>query len=664
MSLLAFSTSTFSQQIAAMLLHFVWQGFAIALVVGAILKFRPCREANSRYLVSVAALVAMIAAPFITWLWLQNAELPRLVSPRGAEVTSEHVPAFVSQGLFQSVMQFTASTSWSQAARQAAGNYASWIVFIWAAGVMVFSFRLLAGLVSAWGLRRSRQPMPAQWIERLTALGERLHVNIERRVFVSLQVSEAIATGFFRPLVILPVAWLAELPPGMVEAVVAHELAHIRRWDLWINLLQRVVETLLFYHPAVWWLSNVIRSEREMCCDEMAVAATCDRVGYARTLEFLARSIFAARPVLNTGIGDKKMKLLNRVRYVLNPSSARRQSACWPAGIASLMALTTLGIALVAMRQNAIAEEPAPATEAPKPAAKTPAETTPARGSDPGPQRPAVAPAEPGRERAPAAGGERKPDPRGGVPREFIFPNEITLSAEQQTKLNELQAIAGAKLTELLTKREAILTDAQKAARREVDQQARAGNFGRAEYAEKMSTALALTPEQQTQVTAVEEEFKQFRQSVEQQKMAILTAEQRETLRKLAVAQNTSRVFAFPSDVLLSEQQTASLKALETELGPKFTDLSQRQGALLTEERRVARDAAAKAASEAGLGRAETAEAIRAALNFTEAEVAQLAEIETSMRELRTQIQDRKLGILTPEQRQQFEARLGSGRGR
>ena len=90
--------------------------------------------------------------------------------------------------------------------------------------------------------------------------------------------------GWLRPAVILPVAALANLSPAQVEAVLAHELAHIRRHDYLVNLFQTLAETLLFYHPAVWWLSARIRTEREHCCDDVAVAVSGDAVGYARAL--------------------------------------------------------------------------------------------------------------------------------------------------------------------------------------------------------------------------------------------------------------------------------------------------------------------------------------------------------------------------------------------
>ena len=104
-------------------------------------------------------------------------------------------------------------------------------------------------------------------------------------VFISPTILQAMAVGYLRPMVLLPAAMVTQMQPEMLEAVIAHELAHIRRFDLWINLGQRVAETLLFYHPAVWWLSICLRSERELCCDELAVKATGRRLAYASTLE-------------------------------------------------------------------------------------------------------------------------------------------------------------------------------------------------------------------------------------------------------------------------------------------------------------------------------------------------------------------------------------------
>ena len=139
-----------------------------------------------------------------------------------------------------------------------------WIVSGWLFGVALLSLRLLLGWFGVWRLRRRVEPVPEWLAERVRHLAAALRVT-RPLIHLSHRVTEAVAVGFLKPMILLPVAWVTELQPDMIEAVIAHELAHIRRGDLWVNLLQRLVETFLFYHPAVWWLSRRLRIDRELC---------------------------------------------------------------------------------------------------------------------------------------------------------------------------------------------------------------------------------------------------------------------------------------------------------------------------------------------------------------------------------------------------------------
>jgi len=145
--------------------------------------------------------------------------------------------------------------------------------------------------------------------------------------------------GLWRPLILLPASWLTEMTPEVLEAVISHELAHVRRWDLWVNLLQRLTETLLFYHPAVWWLSRRVSLEREKCTDELAVAATGEPLMYATALEHLGRNrLGQAAPQFGAGMGGKKMVLLDRVRNVLGLTASQKKARWWPVGLLGLLA--------------------------------------------------------------------------------------------------------------------------------------------------------------------------------------------------------------------------------------------------------------------------------------------------------------------------------------
>ncbi|MEX2176399.1 MAG: M56 family metallopeptidase [Pirellulaceae bacterium] len=299
------------------LLHFVWQGLAIALLLALVVEVLRVRRASSRYACSLAALVAMALCPAATLGWLCQIE-PSL----SMDIEAQPVVALASDHWAQ---------DWLSAAQAC-------LLPAWLVGVALFGFRLLLGLAGLRQLRRDLLPLPMELAERVARLGRRLRFDPQPLVHLSGRVSEALAVGLVRPIVLIPIAWATEMPLDLLEGVIAHELAHLRRRDLWVNLLQRVLETLLFYHPAVWWLSRRLRAERELCCDEWAVAATGRRLEYVQALEIVARRRVArVQPALGAGIrGEKNMRLLQRVRNVLGQSAGKDRSRLWPAGLAAM----------------------------------------------------------------------------------------------------------------------------------------------------------------------------------------------------------------------------------------------------------------------------------------------------------------------------------------
>lgn len=268
---------------------------------------------------------------------------------------------------------------------------------------------------------------------------------------------------------------------------------------------------------------------------------------------------------------------------------------------------------------------------------------------------------EAGAERKPEAGTERRPARDGG--RRSEFPEEIKLTDEQLKKLEGLRTEAGGKFSALSEKRDAVLTEAQKAARAEVEKKLREGGMSRQEYTDAMAAALKLTDEQKPKMEAIEAEANQMRRDAETARMAVLTDEQKSTLRKLMAARELERMFMLPPDFTTTDEQKAVLKKLQDEHAAELKTLTEKRDSIMTPERRTALEAVYKDARENNKDRQALAEAMNAALNLTDAEKSELNETQQKLGELNRKINDAKLAVLTPEQKAEFEKRLGS-RGR
>jgi beta-lactamase regulating signal transducer with metallopeptidase domain/protein involved in polysaccharide export with SLBB domain len=363
------------------LLNFLWQGLLVAAAVEVLLALLPLRQAVHRYALLVLGLALMALCPLVTLLaWdvsgatvMRETAVARLDVPVGpfarqlaasapkatqpAAVTNRNSPAAEPRDWWGAIQPYVVRLS-------------PYCLLVWLAGVLVMSGRLTLSFIGIRVLLGSRQPLCGDLLARAQGLGKRLGMASLPEVSLSERLGEALVVGLWRPVVLLPLAWAMEMPPEALAAVIAHELAHVRRWDLWVSLAQRVLETLLFYHPAVWWLSRRVSLERELCTDELAVAATGQRVVYAETLQWLGRRRLGDPAVqFALTMGDRKMALLYRVRNVLGVVPSHRRPAWWPAGLLALTVplaiwLTSLGLS----RPDTAQAQAAEATDA-KPAA-------------------------------------------------------------------------------------------------------------------------------------------------------------------------------------------------------------------------------------------------------------------------------------------------------
>jgi uncharacterized protein (TIGR03435 family) len=333
------------------LVHFVWQGAVMAIAAALALQLCRRQAASVRYLVACGAMTAMLIGVATTAALVQapaagveTARASVRTTPEGrADVL---LPIQINHG--------TASGKLSAARR--IEPYLPWVVSAWLFGVMSLLVRAGAGW---WRVRRLHRLALASITSNWQAMGDciasRLGLARIVRIVELSGVDVPLVVGCLRPIVVLPIAALSSLSAAQVEAILAHELAHVRRHDYLVNLMQTLAETLLFYHPAVWWLSARIRDEREHCCDDVAVAVCGDPVGYATALTELEAWRSGGLRLAAAATGGS---LLNRVRRILRVEISD-DSRTSPLTI-GLMALAVTG----ALAVNAMAQASAPA-EAP-----------------------------------------------------------------------------------------------------------------------------------------------------------------------------------------------------------------------------------------------------------------------------------------------------------
>lgn len=351
MSILAhWFTPEIMQALSWTLLHFLWQGTALAALLWLLMTM--LRNANLRYAASVIVLLLMLAAPVCTFLMLQS---------KSSETSD---PAVTMQAALVSPGRRVGTPIKQEDAGSASEiSISPWLVEVWLLGVVALSLRSLGGLLLLGRLRRqSAHPLEATLRSTCLTLQRRLGVRRIIQYCESREIDAPVVIGWFRPVVLIPLAAIAGLSEQQLEAVIAHELAHIQRLDAFVNVFQIFVETVLFYHPAVWWVSRRIRAEREHCCDDAAVAICGDRLEYARALTIMEGWRSTPRLALAANGGS----LSARVKRLLGMETLQGTRAV---GLA--VVLVCLGVALVAstalldIAPKAAAAEPALQTDVP-----------------------------------------------------------------------------------------------------------------------------------------------------------------------------------------------------------------------------------------------------------------------------------------------------------
>lgn len=332
-----------AQALGCALLHFLWQGSLLALLCWIVKRTAP--SARVRY---AAASLILLATP-VALIFTTARHLAK-EPPVGQAIDFRGLPR--SSARAQSVAGPEALVFYAPTTSAARAGISGWAVFAWTVGVLALSLRAAGGWARAQKLKRYADAAAVGLQNKLQRLKRRMAVSAPVRLGASAMVQVPMVIGWLRPCILLPVTALTGLSESQMEAILAHELAHIRRHDYLVNLLQTGIETLLFYHPAVWWVGKQMRIERENCCDDIAVAACGNAFEYAGALAEMEEIRGSApAPALAASGGE----LLARVRRILGqPDRVSRPSG---AIAAVALALVVAG-AVAVVSVHAAPQEP------------------------------------------------------------------------------------------------------------------------------------------------------------------------------------------------------------------------------------------------------------------------------------------------------------------
>jgi bla regulator protein BlaR1 len=304
------------------LIHSLWQGLILAAVAGILVLFTRKSVAAFRYNLLAALFFVFMGVVTFTFVYELNRPGPgTTIAQLTPAVNNEPVIGQLSLPGDRAVEMVQEQDYIARFAGYF-NQHASLFVAIWFFIFLAKSVKLMSGLVYIQRIKHHKTHIPAAgWISRVEELAQQLGIKIPVRLLESELVKVPLVAGFLKPVILVPLGLMANLPASQVEAILLHELAHIRRTDFMVNLAQSFAETLFFFNPAVLWLSSLLREEREHCCDDMAIVATRSKTAYIQALVSFQEYQLGDVPAYTMAFPGKKDHLLNRVKRIINNSN-------------------------------------------------------------------------------------------------------------------------------------------------------------------------------------------------------------------------------------------------------------------------------------------------------------------------------------------------------
>ncbi len=353
--LLDFMSGRFAADLVSALLHTLWQALAIAGLLYVFLKSTAAKNTNLRYGAGVVSLVLIVICGLVTWAVLDFAPAAAPAKTSGNQVAVPAAGDPASRNDASPPVPANHETAVLPAAGSAESAKANWqatAMFVWLAGVGVMLCRTAWTVLGVSRLRRSCRPLEDA---RILGIVEELKETMRIAKRVGLAVTDRIISpgviGLVQPTLLLPISMMTGMDIEDIKAVLAHELAHIKRYDCLVNFCQMVVEAILFFNPALWWVSRQIRIEREACCDAAGVAITGRRTKYAEVLYEWAQKLSGQSPTTAAAMvgfgGDvDKGRMLDRMQRLVVKGHRPRVRISWYMTITMLLALAVVLVGL------------------------------------------------------------------------------------------------------------------------------------------------------------------------------------------------------------------------------------------------------------------------------------------------------------------------------
>ena len=322
-------------------LHSLWQATVIAILSGVVMIVLRKKTAQTRYVVHNFALYGVLLAAIVTFSFYYNTNNTVVQSEPIAKIakpapvakqttkfsfeTPQSLKVTIEAGDLQPIVTENKATPAPLSIEGMKAYFDAniyFVVLVWLLGVGLFILKLLGGISYVYYLRNQHNfPVDEYWFEMVENLSKRVNIQKEIALVESALVRSPVVVGYLKPMILFPIGAINRLNSQEVEAILAHEIAHVMRHDYVFNIIQSVIEALFYFNPAVWWISANIRAERENCCDDVAIQLCGNSMAYAKSLVVVQEMQYYSASFAMGFAGQRKNQLLLRVQRVLNQSN-------------------------------------------------------------------------------------------------------------------------------------------------------------------------------------------------------------------------------------------------------------------------------------------------------------------------------------------------------